>query len=177
MGIESSIGFAGNRCALGITDRQSLRTALGGVADRHEGVHGLAGLAHRHHQGFRSDSGFAITKFVRELDRNGNTRPLLDRVGTEHRGIRSRATGNEDDARNLGVTRDERIQLGKGDHSIRSDTTAKCVCDRFRLFGDFLRHETRPATLFRSRSIPIDGELGRESPGLRQRWSPRRSQA
>ena len=49
VGIKRCISLTWDGCALGITNRNNLRTLLAGMAHRHERVHGLTRLRQRDH--------------------------------------------------------------------------------------------------------------------------------
>ena len=96
VGIERGTGFTGNGGALGVTNRESLGSALRGVANGHQSVHGFTGLADRDHQGVLVNSWLAVTELVGELNANRNPRPLFNRVHTDHRGVGGRPAGDKD---------------------------------------------------------------------------------
>jgi len=93
---------------------------------------------------------------VRELDVDGNARPLLDRVLAEHAGVGSSATGDDDDAvdglENLVA---DAVQLGQA-HGVSHNAAEQRLGDSLGLLADLLGHEARPAALLGSGCVPVD---------------------
>ncbi|CAB4559222.1 unannotated protein [freshwater metagenome] len=91
-----------------------------------------------------------------ELNIHRDARPLFNRVRPHHSGIRGRAAGNQDDARNAREKVCAKF-VDFGQHNVAVDNaSANGVGDGVRVLGDFFRHEARPSTLFARRRIPLD---------------------
>ena len=159
VGVDYSVGLARNRRALGVADGERPGACGDGVLDRHEGVHGLAGLADGHHERSIVDHRIAVAELVRQIDLDGNPGPLLDRVLAKHPGVAGRPTAKDDDAVDVfqHVVAED-VEFAEPDRPAL-DPAEQRLRDGFWLLADLLGHEARPAALFRCRSVPGDLEL------------------
>ncbi len=129
-----------------------------GVPDRHQGVHGLPGLADRHDQGAPADHRTAVAELVRVLHLHREAGPALDRVLGDHPGVAGGAAGDDDDLVHLG-------EHGLVDaHLVQDQTTLQVragpegVRHGLRLLVDLLGHEGGVAALLRGGGVPRHGE-------------------
>ena len=159
MRVEHGIGFPRDCCPLGITNRQRLGALFCGIANSHQSVHRLAGLAHRDNQGGGSNGRVAVSKFMGQLDRGGNARPFFNGVGPQHGGIGGSSTGDKNNAGDLTTLVQERIEIGQSDRALGGNSPTQSVGDSFWFFRNFLSHKTGPTALIRCGGIPINVEL------------------
>ena len=155
--VDDGVGFARDRRALRVADREGLRARFARELHGHEGVHGLAGLADRHDERVRADDRVTVAELVGEFDVAGDACPLLDGVLADHARVRGRAAGHDDDPVDAREKAVETLEFGDLDPAV-TDASAQRVGDGIRLFGNLLRHERRPAALVCGAGIPLDLE-------------------
>ena len=97
MGVEHGVGFARDRRALRIADRQNLRALLTRVTHGHQRVHCFAALRDRDDERARADDWIAVAEFTRELYLTWHARPVLKCVLSDHARVIRGATGDNDD--------------------------------------------------------------------------------
>ena len=130
---------------------------LAGVLDRHERVHGLAGLADRHDQRAAVDHRVAVAELVRQLDLARGSRVQCSMAYLrDHARVDGGAARDDDDLVDV-------AQGGLGDPQLVEDQPAglvgaaeEGVRDRVRLLLDLLGHEVRVAALLGGRGVPVD---------------------
>ena len=156
MGVDDGVGLARDRRAVGVADRQHLRPLLARVADGHQRVGGLAGLADRDHERGAGQDRVAVAELVGQLDLARDAGPVLDRVLRDEPGVERRAARDDDDLVDL-------AQLVVGDpHLVELEPAVlvvpaeQRVGDRPRLLEDLLAHEPVVAVLLRGGEVPVD---------------------
>lgn len=95
MGIDGGIGFPSESGTLGIADRKHLRSALFGVANGHQRVHGLSGLTDCNNEGLLVNNWVAIAELMSKLNAGWNLCPLLNCVLGNLTGIGRGAAGDD----------------------------------------------------------------------------------
>ena len=168
--VEHGVRLARDRGAVGVADGHGAGALLLGVADRHEGVHGLAGLGDGHHEGVRVDDRVAVAELVGELHLHGDPAPVLDGVLGHRARVGGRAARQDDDLVDglelLGV--DPQLVQHQGAGGVRA--AQQGVLHGLGLVVDLLLHEGLEAALLRGRGVPVHGEalaLGGAAPEVR----------
>ena len=157
MGVEHRVRFARNGCALRVADGQHLGTLLTGVTQRHQRVHGLAGLRNGHHQRSGGEDRVTVAEFVGEFHFYRNAHPMLDGVLGHHARVCGGAAGDDDDLVNGLDLMLVYADLIKVDVAILVEASQQGALHGRRILVDLLVHEGVPAAFFGSRGIPIHG--------------------
>ena len=158
VGVDDRVRLARDRRAVGVADREHLRALLPGVAECHQGVHGLAALADRDHQGVAVEDRVAVAELRRQLDLAGDPRPVLDRVLREQAGVERRTAGDDDDLVDLAQLAVRQPHLVELEPAVPAEPPEQGVGDRLGLLGDLLEHEVVVARLLRRFDVPVDVE-------------------
>ena len=138
---------------------------LAGVPDRHQRVHGLAGLGDRDDQRRPVEDRVAVAELAGQLDLAGDPGPVLDRVLGDQPGVVGRPAGDDDDLVDLAQLVVGQPHLVQGQRAVRADPAEQRVGDRLRLLGDLLEHEVVVAALLGGGRVPVDVVVGRTSAG------------
>ena len=158
MRVQHGVGFTRDARALCIADRQYPRPLLTGVPQRHERVHGLAGLRDRDDQRARGQDRVAVAEFVRELHLDRDAHPMLDRVFGDHARIACRTARHDDDLVDLAEHVQPDMHFVEYDIALVVKAAEQRIGHGLRVLVNLLVHERGPAALFRRGSVPIDGE-------------------
>ena len=87
MGVDNSIGLAGNRRAVGVADRDDLGMLLTSMSDGHESIGRLTRLGNCHDERHRVDDRVAVAELTGQIDLARDPRPVLDGVLGNHAGV------------------------------------------------------------------------------------------
>ena len=157
VGVEHRVGFAWDGCALRVADGQYLGALFTRVAQRHQRVHGLAGLRNGHHQRSGGEDRVTVAEFVGEFHFYRNAHPMLDGVFGHHARIRGRAAGDDDDLIDGFEIMLVDAHLIEVDVAVLVETPQQSALHGGRILMDLLVHEGVPTALFGGGRIPVHG--------------------
>ena len=157
VGVEHRVGFAWDGRALRVADGQYLGTLFTRVAQRHQRVHGLAGLRNGHHQRSGGEDRVTVAEFVGEFHFYRNAHPMLDGVFGHHARVRGRAAGDDDDLVDGFEIMLVDAHLIEVDVAVLVETPQQSALHGGRILMDLLVHEGVPTALFGGGRIPIHG--------------------
>lgn len=140
-----------------LQDGQYLGALFTRVAQRHQRVHGLAGLRNGHHQRSGGEDRVTVAEFVGEFHFYRNAHPMLDGVFGHHARVRGRAAGDDDDLVDGFEIMLVDAHLIEVDVAVLVETPQQGALHGGRILVDLLVHEGVPAAFFGSRGIPIHG--------------------
>ncbi len=156
VGVEDGVGLPGDRRAVGVADGEDLRALFAGVAQGHQGVHGLAGLGDGDDQGALVEDRVAVAELAGQLGLAGQPGPVLDGVLGDHPGVEGGAAGDDDDLVDLAEFGVGDAHLVQGQRSLAVDPAEEGVGDGLGLVGDLLEHEGGVAALLGGGGVPVD---------------------
>ena len=157
VGVEHRVGFAWDGRALRVADGQYLGALFTRVAQRHQRVHGLAGLRNGHHQRSGGEDRVTVAEFVGEFHFYRNAHPMLDGVFGHHARIRGRAAGDDDDLVDGFEIMLVDAHLIEVDVAVLVETPQQSALHGGRILMDLLVHEGVPTALFGGGRIPVHG--------------------
>ena len=144
---DHGVGLAGDRRAGRVDDGDDLRALLAGVADRLNRVHGLAALGDGDDQCLLADDRVAVAELAGELDLNGDTAPVLDRVAGDLSGVGRGAAADHDDLVDGAQDVFGDAHLVQGQVTLGVDAVGQGGAHGVGLLVNLLLHEGRPAIL------------------------------
>ena len=150
MGEDDGIGFARNSRTRSVDDRDDLRPLFAGVADRLDRIHRFAALRNRDNQGLLANDWVSVAEFAGELDLDGDTAPVLNRVTCNLPRIGGSSAANHDDLVDPAQDVFGDADLVQSQVLVRVHAIGKSISHASRLFVDFLLHEGRPSALGRA---------------------------
>ena len=154
--VEHAVGLARDRRAVDVADAEHAGALLARVAYGHEGVHRLAGLGDRDHQGGAGEDGVAVAELAGQLDLARDLRPVLDGVLGDHARVMRGAAGHDDDLVDVAQLVVREAHLVEAEPPVGADPAEQRVGDRARLLGDLLQHEVVVAALLGGGDVPVD---------------------
>ena len=157
VGVEHRVRFAWDGRALRVADGQYLGALFTRVAQRHQRVHGLAGLRNGHHQRSGGEDRVTVAEFVGEFHFYRNAHPMLDGVFGHHARVRGRAAGDDDDLVDGFEIMLVDAHLIEVDVAVLVETPQQSALHGGRILMDLLVHEGVPTALFGGGRIPIHG--------------------
>ena len=157
VGVEHRVGFAWDGRALRVADGQYLGALFTRVAQRHQRVHGLAGLRNGHHQRSGGEDRVTVAEFVGEFHFYRNAHPMLDGVFGHHARVRGRAAGDDDDLVDGFEIMLVDAHLIEVDVAVLVETPQQSALHGGRILMDLLVHEGVPTALFGGGRIPVHG--------------------
>ena len=157
VGVEHRVRFAWDGRALRVADGQYLGALFTRVAQRHQRVHGLAGLRNGHHQRSGGEDRVTVAEFVGEFHFYRNAHPMLDGVFGHHARVRGRAAGDDDDLVDGFEIMLVDAHLIEVDIAVLVETPQQSALHGGRILMDLLVHEGVPTALFGGGRIPIHG--------------------
>ena len=144
---DHGVGLAGDRRAGRVDDGDDLRALLARVADRLDGVHGLAALGDGDDQGLLADDRVAVAELAGELDLDGDAAPVLDRVAGDLAGVGRGAAADHDDLVDGAQDVLGDAHLVQGQVAVGVDAVGQGGTHGVGLLMDLLLHEGRPTVL------------------------------
>ena len=127
------------------------------MAQRHQRVHGLAGLRDGNDQRARSQDRVAIAEFVRKLDLDRDAHPMFDGIFGDHAGVCRGAAGDDDDLVDAFEIVFVNAYLVKVQGAVLAKTTQQRALHGRRILMDLFVHKGIPAALLGGGGIPIHG--------------------
>ena len=128
------------------------------MADRLQGVGGLAGLRDRDHQGGVVEDRVAVAELGGQLDLDRDAAPVLDGVLRDHARVERRARGDDDDLGDLAQLVVVEPHLVEVERPRGRTPPQQRVGDSTRLLEDLLAHEPVVAVLLGGGEVPVDVE-------------------
>ncbi len=156
VGVDHRVGLARDGGAVGVADGEHPGPLRAGVPDRLQRVRGLAGLADRHHQRRVGEDRVAVAELRRQLDLDGDPRPVLDGVLRDHPRVERRAARDDDDLVDVAEVLVRQAHLVELQLAVLPAPAEQRVGDGARLLVDLLAHEPVVAVLLGGRQVPVD---------------------
>lgn len=151
--VQRVVEFAGHGGALGVDDAQGLRAELLGLAQRLEGVDGLAALGHDDGQGVLADEGVAVAVLAGDVHLDGNAGQLLDQVLADQSGVEGGAARDDaDPLEGAGVEVDVEVDLA----GLVVQAADQGVRQGLGLLVDLLEHVRVVPALLGGLGVPLD---------------------
>ncbi len=154
--VEHGVGLARDGRAVGVADREHPGLLVLGVPQRHEGVHGLAGLADDDDQGGAVQDRVAVAELAGQLDLDRDAGPVLDGVLGDQAGVVGGAAGDDEDLVDVAQLLVGEPDLVEHQLAAAAQPAEQGVGDRLRLLGDLLEHEPVVAALLGGSGVPVD---------------------
>ncbi len=168
VGVEHGVGLARDGRAVGVADGQHPGPLLLGVAQRHQRVHGLAGLGDRDDQRGPVEHRVAVAELAGQLDLARDPGPVLDGVLGDQPGVVRGAAGDDEDLVDVAQVLVGQAHLVEHQLAGLAEPPAQRVGHGPRLLGDLLEHEVVVAALLGGRGVPVDVEVLADWPGCRR---------
>ena len=151
-GVERAVGLAGELRVEHVADRERDGAAVARHALRGHGVGRLAGLRHRDHERLFVDDREAVAELARDVDLDGQARPLLDQEAPDQARMARRAAGGDADPVDAEqhLVADAGLELHAAVAEALADRVAQCG----RLLVDLLEHERLVAALLGGLGVP-----------------------
>ena len=127
------------------------------MTQRHQRVHGLAGLGDGHHQRSGGEDRVTVAEFVGEFHFYRNAHPMLDGVLGHHARVRGGAAGDDDDLVDGFEIMLVDAHLIEVDVAVLVETPQQSALHGGRILMDLLVHEGVPTALFGGGRIPVHG--------------------
>ncbi len=160
MRVQDAVRLARERRSDRVRHRDQVRPLASRVPGRLERVDRLARLAHCQRQGVGAEHRIAVAELARDLDLDGQARPVFDRVLRHEPGVERRPARDHEDLVDLAqdVVRDP--QLVHRQAAVHHSPDER-VTDGARLLVDLLQHEVFEPALLGARHVVFhDDRLG-----------------
>lgn len=154
--VEDGVGLARDRRAVRVADGEHLRALFAGVPQRHQGVHGLAGLRDGDDEGALVEDRVPVAELAGEFGLAGQPGPVLDGVLGDHPGVEGGSAGDDDDLVDLPQFGGREAHLVEVERALPVDPAEEGVGDGPGLVGDLLEHEGGVSALLGGGRVPVD---------------------
>ena len=154
--VEHGVGLARDGRAVGVADGQDAGPLLPRVAQRHQRVHRLAGLADDDDQRRPVEHRVAVAELAGDLDLDGDAGPVLDRVLGDQPGVVGGAAGDHEDLVDVAQLLVGEADLVQDQVAVLAEPAEQGVGDGLGLLGDLLEHEPVVAALLGGGGVPVD---------------------